>query len=64
MRAFNGAKICEPVDTFLLYQLSKNFNKKDISLYTNDRRAIFKNFNDSKSVEFKNIYKNYLKITT
>ena len=64
MRAFDGAKIFEPVGTFLLYQPSKNFNKKDISLYRNDRRAIFKNFNGSKSVEFKNIYKNYLKITT
>ena len=28
-----GAEVCEAVGNFLLYQLSKNYNKKDIELY-------------------------------
>ena len=35
--------LCEAVGNFLIYQLSKNYNKKDIGLYRNDGLAIFKN---------------------
>ena len=63
MGAFDGAEVCEAVGNFLLYQLSKNYNKKDIGLYRGDGLAIFKNVSGSKA-ELKMIYKNYLKITT
>ena len=42
MEAFDGAEVCEAVDNFL-YQLAKNYNKKDIGLYRDDGLAIFKN---------------------
>ena len=63
MGAFDGAEVCEAVGNFLLYQLSKNYNKKYIGLYRGDGLAIFKNVSGSKA-ELKMIYKNYLKITT
>ena len=48
MGAFDGAEVCEAVGNFLLYQLSKNYNKKDIGLYRDNGLAIFKNVNGSK----------------
>ena len=33
MGAFDGVQVCENVRNFLLYQLSKNNNEKDIGLY-------------------------------
>ena len=44
MGAFDGVEVCETVSNFLLYQLSKNHNKKDIGLYRGIWLAIFKNF--------------------
>ena len=41
---------------FLLYQLSKNYNKKDIGLYRDDGLAISKNVTGSKAENLKNIY--------
>ena len=65
MRTFDGAVDCEAVGNFLLYQLSKNYNKKDIGLYTDNGLAIFKDVSsDSKAEKIKKIYKNCLKITT
>ena len=64
MGAFNGAEVCEAVGNFLLYQLSKNYNKKDIGLYRDDGLAIFKNVSGSKAEKTKKIYKNCLKIST
>ena len=55
MRAFYGAGVCETVDQ-PFYQLSKNYNKKDIGLYRDDGRK--------KQKKFLKIYKKYLKITT
>ena len=48
MEAFDGAEVCEAVDNFL-YQLAKNYNKKDIGLYRDDGLAIFKNVSGSKA---------------
>ena len=48
MRAFDGAEVCEAVGNFLLYQLSKNYNKKDIGLYRDDGLTIFKNVRKNK----------------
>ena len=61
MGAFNGAEVCEAVGNFLLYQLSKNYNKKDIGLYRSDVLAISKNVSASKAdMLFKD---NHLNIT-
>ena len=49
MGAFDGAEVCEAIGNFLLYQLSKNYNKKDIGLYRDNGLAIFKNVNGSKA---------------
>ena len=61
MGAFDGAEVCEDVGNFLLYQLSKNYNKKDIGLYRDDGLAIFKNVSGSKAEKIK---KDCLKTTT
>ena len=64
MGAFNRAEVC---GNFLPYELSKNYNKKDIGLYRDDGLAIFKNVAPKvapKQKKLKKIYKKYLKITT
>ena len=53
MGAFDGPEVCEVVGDFLLYQLSKNLNKKHIGLYRNDGLAIFKNVSGSKAEKIK-----------
>ena len=53
MGAFGVAQVCEAVGNFLLYQLPKNYNKKDIGLYRDDGRAIFGNFSGSKAEKIK-----------
>ena len=53
METFDGAEVCEAVGNFLLYQLSKNYNKKDIGLYRDDGLAIFKNVSGSKAEKIK-----------
>ena len=40
--AFDRAEVCEAVGNFVLHQLSKNYNKKDITLYRDHGLAIFK----------------------
>ena len=54
--AFDEAEVCEAVGNFLLYQLSKNYNKKHIGLYRDDVLAIFKNLSDSKAEKIKKRY--------
>ena len=49
MGAFDGAELCEAVGNFLLYQLSKKYNKKDIGLYRGDGLTIFKSVSGSKA---------------
>ena len=53
MGAFDGAEVCEAIGNFLLYQLSKNYNKKHIGLYRDDGLAIFKNVSGSKAEKHK-----------
>ena len=43
MGAYDGSEICELVASFLLYQLLRKYNKKDIDLYQEDGLAIFRN---------------------
>ena len=65
MGAFDGVEVCEAIGNFLLYQLSKTYNEKYIGLYRSEGLAIFKNVSKSKVEKIlKDIYKNYLKITT
>ena len=53
MGAFDGAEVCETVGNFLLYQLSKIYNKRHIGLYRDDGLAIFKNVSGSKAEKIK-----------
>ena len=43
MRAYDGAEVCEWVGNYLLYELSKLYEKKDIELYRDAGLAVFKN---------------------
>ena len=64
---FDGAEVCEAVANFLLYQLSKNYNKKDIDLYRDNGLAIFKTLVAPKQKKLKKLQKlfkdNHLNIT-
>ena len=40
--AFDGAEVCELVGTFLLSQLSQDYNKVTFGLFQNDGLAVFK----------------------
>ena len=64
MGAFDGAAVCEAAGNFLPYQLSKNYNEKDIDLYSDDGLAIFKNVSRSKAEKIEKDIKNCLKTTT
>ena len=61
MRAFDGAEVCEAVGNFLFYQLSKNYNKKDIGLYRDYGIAIFNNVSGSKAEKIKKDIQKLLK---
>ena len=43
MGAYDGAEVCELVDTYILDVLSKKYNKNDFGLHRDDRLAVFKN---------------------
>ena len=45
MGAYNGAVVSELVGNYLLYELSKLYEKKNIGLYRDDGLAVFKNRN-------------------
>ena len=53
MSAYDGAEVCELVETFLLYKLSLKYNKNKIGLYRDDGLAIFKNISGPKSEKIK-----------
>ena len=61
MPAFDKGQVCEAVGSFLLYQLSKNYNKKDIGLYRDNGLAMSKNVCGSKAERIK---ERYTKLTT
>ena len=42
----DGAEVCEPVGSFLLYALSLKYNKTTIGLYIDDGLAVFRNVSD------------------
>ena len=43
MVAYDGVEVCELVGNYLLYELSKLYEKKDIRLYRDNGPAVFKN---------------------
>ena len=43
--AFDGAKVCEHVSNFLLYNLSEKCKRKNLALHRDDGLAIIKNVN-------------------
>ena len=43
MVAYDGTEVCEFVGSYLIYQLSNKYNKKDIGLYRDDGLVVFKN---------------------
>ena len=68
MGAYNGAEVCELVGNYLLYELSKLYEKKDIGLYRDDGVAVFKNKRGPESEKIKKsiqaiFWENELKIS-
>ena len=53
MGVFDGAQVCELVGVFLLHQLSKLYEEKDIGLYRDDGLAVFKNKSEPQLKKFK-----------
>ena len=49
MGVYDGAEVCELVGNYLLYELSKLYEKKDICLYRDDRLGGFKNKSEPES---------------
>ena len=62
MGAFNGAEVSEAIGNFILHQLSKNCNKKDIDLHRDNGLAIFKNVSGSKAEKMKNDIQKLFKV--
>ena len=51
MGAYDGAEVCELIGNYVLYELSKLYEKKDIGLYRDDGLAAFMNKNGPESVK-------------
>ena len=43
MGAYDGAEVCELVEIFILYQLSRKYNRNSKGVYRDDGLAVFKN---------------------
>ena len=68
MGAYDGGKVCDLVGNYLLYDLSKLYEKNDIGLYKNNGMADFKNKSGPESEKIKKsiqstFRENELKIT-
>ena len=63
MGTYDRAEVCELVETFILFKLSRKYNKNNAGLYRDDCLAIFKNNGGPKSVKVKNDIKHCLKKT-
>ena len=53
MGAYDGAEVCELVGNFMLFSLSKIYNKNDICLYRDDGLAVFENISGPQSERIK-----------
>ena len=68
MGAYDEAEICELVENYLLYELSKLYEEKNIGLYRDHRLAVFKNKSRAESEKIRKpiqaiFRENELKIT-
>ena len=68
MGAYDGAEVFELVGNYLVYELSKLYEKKDIGLYRDDGLEVFKNKSGPESEKIKKsiqaiFLENELKIT-
>ena len=68
MEAYDGVEVCELVGNYLLYELSKLYEKNDIGLYLDNRLVVFKNKSGPELEKIKNsiqaiFWENKLKIT-
>ena len=53
MGAYDGAEVCELVDTYILNVLSKKYNKNDFGLYRDDGLAVLKKKSGQQSEQVK-----------
>ena len=53
MGAYDGAKVCELVGTFILHQVGSKYKRKDIGLYRDDSLAVFNNVSGPKMEKIK-----------
>ena len=53
MGAYDEAEVCELVGNYLLYELSKLYEKKDVGLYRDDGLVVFKNKSGPESEKIK-----------
>ena len=58
MEAYDGAEVCELVDSFLRYQHSNKYNKKDIGFYQDDGLAVLKNKSGPQAERIKKDFQN------
>ena len=68
MEAYDGVEVCELVGNYLLYELSKLYEKNDIGLYLDNRLVVFKNKSGPELEKIKKsiqaiLWENKLKIT-
>ena len=68
MEAYDGVEVCELVGNYLLYELSKLYEKNDIGLYLDNRLVVFKNKSGPEFEKIKKsiqaiFWENKLKIT-
>ena len=68
MEAYDGVEVCELVGNYLLYELSKLYEKNDIGLYLDNRLVVFKNKSGPELEKIKKsiqaiFWENKLKIT-
>ena len=68
MEAYDGVEVCELAGNYLLYELSKLYEKNDIGLYLDNRLVVFKNKSGPELEKIKKsiqaiFWENKLKIT-
>ena len=58
MGACDGTEVCEIVGIFILYQLSRKYNKNNISVYRDDGLAVFRNIRGPQIEKIKKHFQN------
>ena len=62
-RLFDGAEVFKLVGIFILYQLSRKYNKNNMGLYRDDGISVFKNISSSQGEEIKKHFQNILHLS-